>query len=502
MQQLRYQPSDAVNFRRSGIANRPDTFATRQTQERTGSREPSPVGPSSGSPEALNQLPLASWWVESDEGFTLLQRLALAHLIVGVSVALALGWQIWSESGSAVTPAIGLIVAIGGTLALLLSRLDHPALHVWARLALIAVDLAATSGILWVRGTEGWTLLVLLPPIALAVAFFAERGGALATMLATLIIGTVSYSRDMATSEWMPSLLVFLGVAVLIVAFLGIYSAKVAATCDHLRGLLADAQSASERSHRDRQKLVARLRSLEQAYEPLLHEHVRLGEAAAELTGLAQRIGQGDQSAAQALQSVRPGAYGPLADLTMAMVRWSRVPAGSWSPPTMSALEYPVRAQGQALESLDQMARSLCAGANELVVEAEFLEPGISLIGSRLYSAALWQLEERLRVQASHVALFGTHLADIRNSQENVEAVLTQRAAGAKTPTIFATSDVRSSDRIGERSDIRTARHFSGPQATLGASAIRPAASTRNDYGTDRWGHWPNEESVAYNRGV
>jgi hypothetical protein len=505
MQQLRYQPSDAVNFRRSGIAHRPDMLAARQTREQAGSRESSRAEPSSGSPVEVVATSLASWWDESEEGFTLLQRLALAHLIVGISVALALGWQVWSESVSAVSavsPAIGLIVAIGGTLALLLSRLDHLKLHLWARLALVAVDLAATGGILWMRGTDGWTLLVLLPPIALAVAFFAERGGALATMLATLIIVAVNYSRDAATSDWMPSLLVFLGVAVLIVAFLGICSARVAETYDHLRGLLADAQLASERSHQERQKFVARLRSLEQAYEPLLHERVRLGEAAAELTGLAQRIANGDQSAAQALQSVRPGAYGLLADLTIALVRWSRVPAESWSPSTMSALEHPVRAQGQALASLDQMARSLCAGANELVMEAASLEPGISLIGSRLYSEALWQLEERLRVQASHVALFGTHLADIRNSQENVEAALTQRAAGAKTPTIFATSDVRGSDRISQRGDMRTVRHFSGPQAALGASAIRPAAATRDVYGTDRWGHWPNEESVAYNRGV
>jgi hypothetical protein len=439
-----------------------------------------------------------AWWSATDEAHTLLQRLALAHLLVGVCVAVGLGWQTLSASGQAgqaLTPAIGLLVAVGGALALLLVRLGYPAAPLLARLALVAVDLSAAGGILWLRGGEGWTLLILLPPIALAVAFFAERGGALATLLAALMIVAVNASVGAPTSGWMPSLLVFLGVAALIVAFLGIYSAQITETSANLRWLLADAQAINERLHTERQSLLVRLRSAEQARETLLRERAQLGDIAAELALMTQRMAQGDPSATQALQSLHPGACGPLAELASALTRLAHAPVGGGHPSAMTTLDIPLRAQGQALESLDLMARSLCVGANELVMEAQTLEPGVSLIGSGQYTQALWQLEEHLRGQAAHMALLGTQLADIRTTQENVEALLVRTAAGAKTPTIFANSDIR---------DIRSVSQYSGPQVTFGSSAIRRAAqqSQQGDNGTVRWGNWQNQSPLAYNRGV
>jgi hypothetical protein len=160
----------------------------------------------------------------------------------------------------------------------------------------------------------------------------------------------------------------------------------------------------------------------------------------------------------------------------------------------VTAIEMPVRTQGQALAILDTVARSLCVGANELVLEAEALEPGVSLIGSGQYTQSLWQLEQHLRAQAAHMALLGTQLAEIRSSQENLEAVVTRMAAGAKTPTSFATSDVRAVSL------------YSGPQVTFGASAIRRAAIGHNGHPNEdetvRWGNWQNPPSIAYNRGV
>jgi hypothetical protein len=93
------------------------------------------------------------------------------------------------------------------------------------------------------------------------------------------------------------------------------------------------------------------------------------------------------------------------------------------------------------------------------------------------------------------MALLGTQLADIRTTQENVEALLVRTAAGAKTPTIFANSDIR---------DIRSVSQYSGPQVTFGSSAIRRAAqqSQQGDNGTVRWGNWQNQSPLAYNRGV
>lgn len=472
-----------------------------------------------------------AWWAETDEGYALLQRMALSHLLVGVCVALALGWQVAQATGPSLTPAIGLIVAIGGTLALLLMRVDHPAMLLWARLALVAVDLCAAGGILWLRGGEGWTLLVLLPPVALAVAFFAERGGALATIFAAVMIVALNISRDTSPSEWMPSLLVFLGAAALVVAFLGIYSAQVAAYDQHLRWLLAEARSTSERLHADRHKLLVRLRAVEQAQEPLLRERARHADGAAELAMLALRLAQGDSTAAEALQVLRPGVYGPLAELASALARLSRTSGAVWNPSNVSAatalasLDVPIRAQGQALASLDSMVRALCVGANELVAEARSLEPGVSLIGSGQYTQALYQLEHRLRTQATHMALLGTQLADIRTSQENLESVLMRVAAGAKTP-IFANSDVRSSHHMYSQS---TPAHpaqvpgqyaspyarslpgqYSGPETSFGASAVLPvrravvvrsdnaivgfANDPRNgsvsDFGTVRWEDW------------
>ncbi len=272
-----------------------------------------------------------AWWSATDEAHTLLQRLALAHLLVGVCVAVGLGWQTLSASGQAgqaLTPAIGLLVAVGGALALLLVRLGYPAAPLLARLALVAVDLSAAGGILWLRGGEGWTLLILLPPIALAVAFFAERGGALATLLAALMIVAVNASVGAPTSGWMPSLLVFLGVAALIVAFLGIYSAQITETSANLRWLLADAQAINERLHTERQSLLVRLRSAEQARETLLRERAQLGDIAAELALMTQRMAQGDPSATQALQSLHPGACGPLAELASALTRLAHAPVG------------------------------------------------------------------------------------------------------------------------------------------------------------------------------
>lgn len=475
-----------------------------------------------------------AWWAETDEGYALLQRMALSHLLVGVCVALALGWQVAQATGPSLTPAIGLIVAIGGTLALLLMRVDHPTMLLWARLALVAVDLCAAGGILWLRGGEGWTLLVLLPSVALAVAFFAERGGALATIFAAVMIVALNISRDTSPSEWMPSLLVFLGAAALVVAFLGIYSAQVAAYDQHLRWLLAEARSTSERLHADRHKLLVRLRAVEQAQEPLLRERARHADGAAELTMLALRLAQGDSTAAEALQVLRPGVYGPLAELASALARLSRTSGAVWNPSNVSAatalasLDVPIRAQGQALASLDSMVRALCVGANELVAEARSLEPGVSLIGSGQYTQALYQLEHRLRTQATHMALLGTQLADIRTSQENLESVLMRVAAGAKTP-IFANSDLRSNHHMYSQSTPAHPAHpaqvpgqyaslyarslpgqYSGPQTSFGASAVLPvrravvvrsdnaivgfANDPRNgsvsDFGTVRWEDW------------
>jgi hypothetical protein len=491
--QVHQQLSNAAQFRRSSAALRSDAFTSDDARERyqyAGSWEkswPREVTPSASATAT-------AWWMVSDEGYTLLQRLALAHLFVGVCVALALVWQVWSASAPAPMPAIGVIVAVGGALALVLSRLDRTALLLGARLVLVVVDMGAAGGILVLRGGEGWTLLVFLPAIALAIAFFAERGGALATVLAALIIIAANSLGDESPAGWMPSLLVFLGASALVVAFLGIYSAHITETSENLRWLLSDVRASNEHLHQSRQALLMRLRSVEQAQEPLLHERARLGDAAAELAMLTQRMAQGDPAALQTLQSLRPGAYGPLAELASALSRLTHGPAESWRPATVTAvtaLDTPVRAQSQALTLLDTLARALCVGANELVLEAEALEPGVSLIGSGQYTQALWQLEQHLRAQAAHMALLGTQLADIRTAQENLEAVVIRMAAGVKTPPSFVSSE------------IRAVSLYSGPQVTFGASAIRRVATGyRGENETVRWGNWRNPPSVTYNRGV
>ena len=542
MRQVLQQMPGAAGFGRSGVALQRGAFVPAIAHENgdawdtvwpqqavsqsSQSSQPSQPSSASSSPAAST-----AWWAETEEGFALLQRMALSHLLVGVCVALALGWQVAQVSGPSLTPAIGLIVAIGGVLALLLMRLDHPAMLLWARLALVAVDLCAAGGILWLRGGEGWTLLALLPPIALAVAFFAERGGALATVFSALMIVALNSSQNASPSEWMPSLLVFVGAAALIVAFLGIYGTQIAETDQHLRWLLAGARATSERLHADRHKLLIRLRAVEQAQQPLLRERARYAAAAAELTMLAQRLAQGDPTAAEALQVLRPGAYGPLAELASALARLSRTSGAIWNPSNVSAttalvsLDAPIRAQGQALASLDSMARALCVGANELVTEAQSLEPGVGLIGSGRYTQALYQLEHHLRTQATHMALLGTQLADIRTSQENLEGVLMRAAAGAKTP-IFANSGVRSISQYSRSYPAQSPSQYLGqqsrplpnqyvdPRVSFGASAISsvrravvvrpndtvigfangPANDPRNgymnDFGTVRWEDW------------
>ena len=409
-----------------------------------------------------------TWWTESDEGYALLQRLALAHLLVGICVTLALGWQAWHAGTPLLAVVAGLIVAVGGALALLLIWLDRPASpHMplfWARLALVAVDLAAAGGILWLRGGEGWILLVLLPPVALALMFFAERGGALATILAALLIVSVNGVRHAPAPEWAPSLLVFLGVAGLVVAFLNVYSARVAETSVNLRWLLNDARTTSERLQGERQTLLLRVRAAEQARDALLQERERVGEASDNLAHLMRRMAQGDPTATQSAQGLHPGLYGPLAELAGALGRLARTLASSWTswrPAGMAALDTSVtslRAQGQALVTLDTKTRTLCVAANELVMEAQELEPGVDLLGSGQYSQALWRLEEHLRTQAAHMALLGTQLAAIRTAQENMEATLTRAMAGAKTPALFGASDIH---RVSQ---------YSGPQAIYGAS--------------------------------
>lgn len=452
-------------------------------------------------PRAAGAVPSpTSWWVESDEGYALLWRLALAHLLVGVCVALALGWQTWNAGVSPLAPAIGLIVAVGGALALLLARLDRPASPhaplAWTRLALVAVDLAATGGILWLRGGEGWTLLVLLPPVALALVFFAERGGVLATILAALLIVGVNTGQRTPLTSWAPSLLVFLGVAALIVAFLNIYSARVAETSLNLRWLLNDARATNDRLHGERQTLLLRARATEQARDTLLRERARLSEASDDLTLLARRIAQGDPAAPQSMSALQPGAYGPLADLAEALAYLARMRESArtnWRQSGITAFgasAASLRAQGQALATLDTMTRTLCVGANELVLEAQALEPGVSLIGEQ-YSQALWRLDEHLRRQAAHMALLGTQLAAIRTSQENLEAALTRAmaatttasAAGAKTPAMFGASD------------IRAVSQYSGPQAAFGASGVTaPRRATQQSsggtVGAVRWENW------------
>lgn len=456
-----------------------------------------------------------SWWAESDEGYGLLWRLALAHLLVGVCVALALGWQVWSAGAPALIPAIGLIVAIGGALALLLIRLDRPAAPslpgqtgmalLWTRLALVAVDLAATGGILWVRGGESWTLLALLPPVALAVVFFAERGGALATVLAALMVVGANLGLHRPPTAWQPSLMVFLGVAALIIAFLSIYSARVAETGLNLRWLLNDARATSEQLRAERQTLLMHMRAIEQARDALLQERERVGEASDDLTMLAQRLAQGDLAAMQSAQTLHPGAYGPLAELAAALAPLARTAsstasgASSWvggRQPEIAALDATARTQGQTLAALDMMTRTLCVAANELVMEARRLEPGVSLIGSGQYSQALWQLEEHLRAQAAHMALLGTQIAAIRTTQENLEATLARAAAGSKTPAIFGASDIRAISQISQ---------YSGPQAAFGASGVSAiqrgtaapqgfpqdsGGDVHGSVGTVRWGDW------------
>ena len=481
-QQMHQQAAEVAQFNRSGV-----TFQPGNVQEYSESWDESWSGEVTPTASAT----ATAWWSATDAGYRLLQRLALAHLIVGGCVALALTWQLWNGSGAAQTPALGVSVAIGGALALVLSRLERLGLLLWARLALVTVDLGAAGGILWLRGGEGPTLLVLLPPIALAIAFFAERGGALATVLAALMIVAVNSGRDASISGWMPSLLVFLGVAVVIVAFLGIYSAQITVISDNLRWLLTDARATIERLQENRHELLMRLRSVEQAQEPLLHERARLGDAASDLTTLTLRLAQGDASALQTLQTLRPGAYGPLAELASALARLARMSAGSGHLAVIASLDTPVRAQSQALASLDAVARVLCVNANELVTEAESLESGVSPDHSGNAMQALWQLEHHLRTQATRMALLGTQLADIRSTQENLEAVLARTSAGPQTPPNFAISDVRAVNL------------YSGPQVTFGASAIRRnAIPPRDEHGTVRWGNWQNQTPMAYNRGV
>ena len=445
-----------------------------------------------------------SWWAESDEGYTLLQRLALAHLLVGVCVALGLGWRAWAVVAPPLAPAIGLVVAVGGVLGLALIRLDRPAsLHAplfWARLALVGVDLAATGGILWLRGGEGWTLLALLPPVALAVVFFAERGGVLATALAALLIVGVNAGQRAPLSGWAPSLLVFLGVTGLVVAFLSIYSARVAETSLSLRWLLNDARATSDRLHGERQTLLLRTRAAEQSRDALhqerAQERARLGEASNDLAQLARRMAQGDSAATQAMQALHPGAYGPLADLASALARLARSPGSAWTnwrQSGITALDAAVtslRAQGQGLATLDMMTRALCVTANELVMKAQALEPGVNLIGSGEYSQTLWQLEDHLRRQAAQMALLGTQLAAIRTSQENLEATLTRAmggaTAGAKTPAMFGVSD------------IHAVSQHSGPQAAFGASGVSPlrrVAAPQGSNGTVGRVPWENWQS-------
>lgn len=222
--------------------------------------------------------------------------------------------------------------------------------RIWARVTLVAVDLCAASGILWVRGGDGWTLLVLLPPVALAIAFFAERGGALATLLAVLVIVAVYGLWNMPASGWMPSLLVFLGVAVLIVVFLSISSAQVRETSANLRWLLSGAQATAERLQVELWEILVRLRTLEQTQEPLLHERARFTDTA-EPAMLAQRAAQGDPAATEALQTIRSGAYGSMAELASAASRLSHASAASENARAISTLDASAGAEGQALES-------------------------------------------------------------------------------------------------------------------------------------------------------
>ena len=159
MQRFHQQLSDGARVGHNGAALRPDALAPSSGREYADSWEKSwfrDAEPSASSAAT-------AWWMATDEGYALLQRLALAHLIVGVCVAIALAWQVWSVSGPVQTPAIGLIVAAGGALALLCSRQNRPTLLLLARLALVVVDMSAAGGILLLRGGEGWTLVRAKP---------------------------------------------------------------------------------------------------------------------------------------------------------------------------------------------------------------------------------------------------------------------------------------------------------------------------------------------------
>jgi hypothetical protein len=404
-----------------------------------------------------------AFWARGS-GQLVVSATALAHAALG-GLGAVVSAILWNAGGLtdtplAVTTAAAFGVALASLLGYALCRSEGERAVFAARVLLPAVDLCAAAAMFAACGASGLALLLFALPPSLAAVLLSWRSGAVMSSLAVAVCAALyALVPGGPVQSWAPEVLVLAGVIALPVLAAGLFAERLAAGTAELLERLAQLRYEHYVHTAERQRLLEALNLLEEAQARLDQERTQTSRQVAELSAIAQRLGEGDLSAAQTLH---PGLYGPFDHLVGALLRLSvqvntaiglRMQVHSQQR-LLTTLSETVREQAQLLTLTDEALRDLGTSANRLVAEVQAVQRGSGELPG-LERHALFQalrgVEQHTMAQASNTAMLSARLAQLRARQSALETDLQMLAqTGA--------SEAASTTGTGLPMDVQTSR--------------------------------------------
>ena len=379
------------------------------------------------------------FWAKPGAGYQFVTAMALAHVGVGIVVAVVgvLAWSLGASLAAAPVTAIilGAVVPLAGSLAFGLARMRGPRAVMAARALPPTADLLTACVLLWLMGNQPLVLLFFVAAPCVAALLFSWRGGAVVAAVGMVCYAGMNAVRPgMPLEVWAPAALALAGVTTLLLFGMGAYTAMLESVHAALRREIATLRQEREARTVEQRRLLETLNLLEDAQARLEHERVRVNQQIVEVANALQRMAQGDRAAAHALQ---PGMFGPLEAVRMAVERLgtqlaeldARTHFATQTQRLLETLSVAEREQTQLLVETEVALRELGSSANRLVAEIQIVERGsgeLPGIDRRQLFQLMRGMEQRALAQASHTTLLGTRLLRLRTRQGELEGGLRQ----------------------------------------------------------------------------
>lgn len=375
------------------------------------------------------------FWIQPASGGAILRGFAAAHM--GAGLLAAIGALVWLTAapvtfGALLIAAIGAGVAGAGLLAFELSRGDTRA-TLAARAILPLADLAAGCVALWALGMQGYIPLLFLVPVCAATLLFSWRGGSAVAALALVAFAAISTFRlGSAVAAWAPETLALAAIMALLALCLGVYVSRVSELALALREQVTLLERERGLRAAEQHRLLETVNLLEEARARGERERAQLHAQLVEVVTVARQVSAGEYAA---VQSLRPGMYGPLDVLAGALARLTQQ-VGAVSnlrmhvraqQRTLDALTMTVRGQAHLLDATDTALHELGAEANRLVAEVQMVERGsgeLPGIDRHALFQALRGVEQLAVTQASNTAVLSARMAQLRERQAELESAM------------------------------------------------------------------------------